>query len=335
MGLPTVSAIIPSYNYGHFVTEAVDSVLAQKYEPALEVIVVDDGSKDDTRERLKKYDGKIRYIYQENRGLSGARNTGIRAATGEWIALLDADDLWHPEKTALQMRVAREHEFDVIGSPGKRFMPETLDPNPPVRRFDATDFLTGTHFSSSTTIAQRRCFDVVGFFDETLRSVEDRDMWLRLSARFLVGAIDSPCAMHRAHTGQMSRNAGRMQANFERCLDTFFAAHPQYAEHKGLAYAFMYADAAVAFMESGDRKESLRYMAKSLRYHPWEPEKGRYSLGSVRRLKLMLRTLIGEKLFTKLKGEPQQETALTLTWVEEEQQRRANGAGGQATRSGS
>lgn len=319
MGLPTVSAVIPSYNYGHFVTEAIDSVLAQKYEPALEVIVVDDGSKDDTRERLQKYDGKIRYIHQENRGLSGARNTGIRAATGEWVALLDADDLWHPEKTALQMRVAVEHELDVIGSPGKRFMPETLDQNPPIRRFDASDFLTGSHFSSSTTIIQRRCFDTVGFFDEELRSVEDRDMWLRLSARYAVGGIDSPCAMHRAHTGQMSRNADRMLSNFERCLDNFFAAHPQYAEHKNLSYAFMYADAAVAYMESGDRKEALKYMLKSLRYHPWEPNDGRHSLGSLRRIKLMARTLMGERLFTKLRGEPQQQTALSLTWVEDEQ----------------
>lgn len=317
MGSPTVTAVIPSYNYGHFVTEAVDSVLAQTYEPGLEVIVVDDGSKDDTRERLKKYGDRVRYIYQENRGLSGARNTGIRAATGPWVALLDADDLWHPQKTALQMRIAVDRGLDVIGSPGKRFMPENLDPNPTVRTFTAPDFLTGTHFSSSTTIIHKRCFEDVGLFDETLRSVEDRDMWLRLSARYKVGGIDSPCAMHRMHTGQMSRNAGRMFSNFERCLDTFFAGHPELAEHKGLAYAFMYADAAVAFMEGGDRAEALKNMVKSLRYHPWEPNDGRYSLGSVRRLKLMLRTLMGEKLFTKLRGEPQQETALELTWSED------------------
>lgn len=321
MGLPTVSAVIPSYNYGHFVTEAVDSVLAQTYEPGVEVVVVDDGSKDDTRERIKKYDGRVRYIFQENRGLSGARNTGIRAATGEWVALLDADDLWHPEKTALQMRIATEQGFDVIGSPGKRFMPEHLDQDPPIRRFAAPDFFTGSHFSSSTTIIKRRCFDSVGFFDETLRSVEDRDMWLRLAAKFSVGGIDSPCAMHRMHTGQMSRNAGRMLSNFERCLDTFFSAHPQFSEHKGVAYAFMYADAAVAFMESGDRKESIKYMLKSLRHHPWEPKTGRYSLGSARRVKLILRTMIGEKIFTKLRGEQFQETAERLTWQEEDQKK--------------
>lgn len=317
MGSPTVSAVIPSYNYGHFVCEAVESVLAQRYEPALEVIVVDDGSKDDTRERIANYGDRVRYVYQENRGLSGARNTGIREAKGEWVALLDADDTWHPDKTALQMRIALANDFDVIGSPGKHYCPPTLDPNPPVRRFDAPDFLTGTHFSSSTTIAKRRCFDVVGGFDETLRSVEDRDMWLRLAARFLVGAIDSPCALHRIHTGQMSRNAGRMLSNFERCLEKFFAEHPQYAEHERVAYAFMYADAAVAFMENREKLEATKYMLKSLRLHAWEPASGRRNLGSARRLKLLVRTLMGEQLFTALRGTPQREDSLEPgpTWT--------------------
>jgi glycosyltransferase involved in cell wall biosynthesis len=310
MGQPAVSAVIPSYNYGHFVCDAVESVLAQRYQPAPEVIVVDDGSQDDTRERLAKYGDRIRYIYQDNRGLSGARNTGIREAKGEWIAFLDADDTWHPDKTEIQIRVALESGLDVISSRGKHYCPPTLDPNPPMRRFDAPDFLTGSHFSSSTAIIKRRCFEVVGLFDETLRSVEDRDMWLRLSARFVVGAIDSPCALHRLHAGQMSRNAGRMLSNFERCLDKFFREHPQYSEHRRLAYAFMYADAAVAFMESRQRFEATRYLLKSLRVHPWEQSADRYRLGTNRRLKLLARTLMGERLFAAVRGEARQEDTI-------------------------
>src|SRR5262245_47307538 len=101
-----VSVVIPSYNYGQFVGEAVESALLQTWRGGVEVIVVDDGSRDDTRRRLGPYMDRIRYIYQENRGLSGARNTGIRAARGEWIALLDADDRWHPEKTEIQLEAA-------------------------------------------------------------------------------------------------------------------------------------------------------------------------------------------------------------------------------------
>src|SRR5688500_9583140 len=97
-----VSVVIPAYNYGHFVTEAVASALNQTH-PHVEVIVVDDGSTDGTADILKPFGSRIRYIYQPNRGLSAARNTGIRAARGEWVAFLDADDLWHPSKTETQL----------------------------------------------------------------------------------------------------------------------------------------------------------------------------------------------------------------------------------------
>src|SRR5437016_10401011 len=102
MSEPLISAVIPSYNYGHFITDAIESALGQTY-PHVEIIVVDDGSTDDTREQLAPYSERVCYIHQENGGLSAARNTGIRAAKGEWIALLDADDVWHPRKLELQM----------------------------------------------------------------------------------------------------------------------------------------------------------------------------------------------------------------------------------------
>ena len=101
-----ISVVIPTYNYGHFVTEAVDSVLAQTYRH-YEVVVVDDGSTDDTRARLAPYGDRIRYIHQENQGLSAARNTGIRAARGGVIGLLDSDDKWHPRKLETQAAFLR------------------------------------------------------------------------------------------------------------------------------------------------------------------------------------------------------------------------------------
>ncbi len=116
MSDPLISAVIPTYNYGHFVTAAVRNVLAQTYRN-LEVIVVDDGSKDNTRERLAPYLDRIRYVYQENQGPSAARNTGIRSATGEWVALLDSDDLWHPRKLELQVKYLQAHpEVGLLGS---------------------------------------------------------------------------------------------------------------------------------------------------------------------------------------------------------------------------
>jgi glycosyltransferase involved in cell wall biosynthesis len=101
--VPRVSVIIPTYNRSQFITEAVDSALAQTYTDR-EVVVVDDGSTDDTRRVLEPYRDRIVYQYQENAGVSAARNTGIQMAGGEWIALLDSDDEWRPEKLAVQMQ---------------------------------------------------------------------------------------------------------------------------------------------------------------------------------------------------------------------------------------
>src|SRR5437588_6877362 len=103
-----VTAVIPTYNYGRFVTQALESVLAQTYAN-IEIIVVDDGSKDDTREQLASYADRIRYIYQENQSVAAARNTGIRAAAGDLVAFLDADDVWHPQKVELQMFYLADH----------------------------------------------------------------------------------------------------------------------------------------------------------------------------------------------------------------------------------
>src|SRR4051812_35041738 len=108
--MPTVSVIIPTYNCAALVTVAVDSVLAQTVQ-ASEVIVVDDGSTDDTRERLSSY--RIRYLHQQNQGVAAARNNGLREASGDLIAFLDADDVWYPRKLELQI-AAIEANPDIV-----------------------------------------------------------------------------------------------------------------------------------------------------------------------------------------------------------------------------
>ena len=109
---PLVSVVIPTFNYGHCVVDAVESALGQTYSP-VEVIVVDDGSTDDTRARLEPYRDRINYVHQPNQGLSAARNTGIRAARGPLVALLDSDDAFHPRKLELQVAYLRAHPESV------------------------------------------------------------------------------------------------------------------------------------------------------------------------------------------------------------------------------
>jgi glycosyltransferase involved in cell wall biosynthesis len=227
-----VSAVIPSYNYGRFVAEAVASVLGQTY-PHVEVIVVDDGSTDDTPQRLEPFGTRIRYLRQENQGLSGARNTGIRAARGPFVALLDADDVWHPRKLEVQMRYLGAHpEVGLVGSDlftdrrehwpavgeasGLEAVPLGLD-----------DVVGRCHFAPSSAVIRRACLDEVGLFDPGLRCVEDREMWIRFVRRFRIAKLPVPLLWYRTHGASLSARAARMEESELRVLRRAFAEVPE------------------------------------------------------------------------------------------------------------
>ncbi|HVX15437.1 MAG TPA: glycosyltransferase family A protein [Pirellulales bacterium] len=264
---PLVSAVIPSYNGGPFVAEAVASACAQTY-PRMEIVFVDDGSTDDTYERLRPYLGRIRYLRQENRGLSAARNAGIAAAQGQWIALLDSDDVWHAEKTSVQLKAAREHNALLVGSRPTSLSPAPLPLQPAARVLGLSDFVVSAPIGPSGTIIHRGCFEKVGLFDETLRSIEDRDMWLRIASEFVCLQVQSPCWWYRVHQGQMSRRAGRMFDNYRRVLDKFFATSPRHHALRAMAYSYLYADAAWAYFAEGDRRRAISYLLKSVCRYP-------------------------------------------------------------------
>jgi glycosyltransferase involved in cell wall biosynthesis len=281
-----VTAVIPSFNHGHFVVEAVESVLTQSYRP-IEVIVVDDGSVDDTSDRLKPYLGRIHYILQENRGLSAARNTGIRAATGNWIAFLDADDVWAAKKIEMQLRIASDHpDAMLIGALGRY---DLHFDEPPAdllaKQFSVTDFLTTTPFGPSSALIKRDTFDHIGLFDEQLSPVADRDMWLRIADKFQVVRLEWPCHCYRLSPGQMSRNPKKMQESLSRLFDKFFTVHSGYSKMQAQAYAFMYLDAAWCHYEHGHRFDALRYLILSMLHHPRRIA----TRGALVRLKLLAR----------------------------------------------
>lgn len=297
MSFPTVSVVIPSYNHAQFVCEAIDSVLGQTFTD-LEVLVVDDGSTDDTRQRVAAYGQRVRYLYQENRGLSAARNAGIREAKGDWVAMLDADDVWHRELLQRMMLAAdRFPDAMVLGAPPCTAMPERLPDNPSIRPVDVKDFLVSTPITGSSTLVRRECFATAGLFEESLTSVEDRDMWLRLAARFPAYCVETPGWRYRQHAGQMSRRAGRMLTNYRRVLAKFFHEHPQWMGLYSLAVAQMHADAAVCYFEEGNRMRAIGNLLLSAVRHPRAiaPER------RLRRTKQLVRFLLGDAVFTRLK----------------------------------
>jgi glycosyltransferase involved in cell wall biosynthesis len=277
MSEPLVSVVIPAYNYGQFVTEAVDCALAQSY-PNVEVIVVDDGSTDDTRRRLEPYGARIRYHYQKNQGLSAARNTGIRLARGEFIALLDADDLWHPRKLEVQMRVfARHPDAAVVASDGKKDLGVpwcAINDDAPLaeEEIPLTDLLIHSRFGPSGVVLRRACLGEETPFDTTLRSVEDRDLWMRLAARFPIIRVNLPLMHYRVHGGQMSLAAERMEHYERLVVARAFRTLPVLRGRwllRAKITSFVDLWAALRYRDAGCYGTSLRRFARAMLVWPW------------------------------------------------------------------
>lgn len=216
-----VTVVIPAYNYARFLPDALDSALAQLYTP-LEVIVVDDGSTDETPALLSGYsDGRLRVIRQENSGLSAARNTGIREAKHPFIAFLDADDRWTTDFISVVMARFQElpTEFAMVATGSQRMtsdgrlveQPRSILPPPPI--LTARDFILLNRVFPSAVIVRRTAVIECGLFDTTLRSSEDRDMWIRITTRFRASYIKETSVHIRRHGDNMSRNSTRMRKN--------------------------------------------------------------------------------------------------------------------------
>jgi len=205
----TVSVVIPVYNNEAYIAAAVESVLSQSLLPT-EIIVVDDGSTDGTAEALKSLRNSIKYVFQENRGEPAARNRGIREASGKYIAFLDGDDLWCPNKLELQMEYLRQHpncalvysdmstfdENGIIDTSVKERFRMSL---PSGRIFPAL-FMRAL-FGSGSVVFRRKCVDTVGYFDEGLLVGSDYEMWLRIARHFELGAVDQHARVIKAGGG--------------------------------------------------------------------------------------------------------------------------------------
>jgi glycosyltransferase involved in cell wall biosynthesis len=209
-----VSVIIPTYNRAAWVTEAVASVLAQTYRD-FELVVVDDGSTDDTLAALALFGNEAKILRREKRqGVSAARNFGVAAATGDWLAFLDSDDLWLPTKLARQVEYIRAHPDQVICQTEETWIRNGVRVNPPetCRKVGGGIFLPSLKrclVSPSAVMLHRRLFEKMGGFDESLPAAEDYDLWLRIAWRHPVGLIPEALVIKRGgHPDQLSRQWG-------------------------------------------------------------------------------------------------------------------------------
>lgn len=222
---PLVSCIIPTYNSGVWVCGAVDSCLRQSY-PAREIIVVDDGSTDYTRALLsQQYGETIRYVYQENRGLAGARNTGLRHATGDYIQFLDADDLIHPDKIRVQVEKMRYmaspsvsytdyYRCDINDNNLGRMTP-VMDLGNPLLEI-ACHWETRLSIPAHCFLFDAALFKVHGVqFDESLPNHEDWDCWMQVFAlKPSVRFIDQKMATYQIRGDSMCVDRRMMRHGF-------------------------------------------------------------------------------------------------------------------------
>ncbi len=210
---PLVSVIIPTYNRGWVVTEAIDSVLAQDFKD-LELIVIDDGSTDDTQKILEDYGRDITVLHQANCGVSAARNRGIAAAAGRLIAFLDSDDLWLAGKLSRQVAFFEAHPEALISQTEEIWVRNGVRVNPGKRhrKFPGMIFersLALCLVSPSAVMIKKNLLETIGGFDESLPACEDYDLWLRISCRHPVYLIDTPLIVKRGgHADQLSKAAG-------------------------------------------------------------------------------------------------------------------------------
>ncbi len=210
---PQVSVIIPTYNRAWIIEEAIDSVLAQDYTE-FELIVVDDGSTDQTSDVLNAYRNDIKVLCQKNKGVSAARNRGIAEASGKFIAFLDSDDLWLPQKLTVQIEFFNQTPDALICQTEEIWIRNGLRVNPKKRHKKPSGMIFKPSLklcliSPSAVMIRRSLFDRVGEFDETLPACEDYDLWLRISCRFSIHLIDAPLIIKRGgHEDQLSKGTG-------------------------------------------------------------------------------------------------------------------------------
>jgi cellulose synthase/poly-beta-1,6-N-acetylglucosamine synthase-like glycosyltransferase len=219
--MPKVDIIIPAYNAAKYLPSAIESVIAQTFDD-WKILLVDDGSTDDTREVISSFADRLgerlQYIYQNNKGLPAARNTAIRNSTAEFLALLDADDVWLPSRLEESVKSFEGRPqcglsygmIRYIDVEGKTSEWEDRRQKNAEGRIAAQIYMRKVNLPCPTVTFRRLCVAEVGLFDETMRATEDRDMWLRIALKYEVCFIERVIAHYRLSPTSMSTDLNRM-----------------------------------------------------------------------------------------------------------------------------
>lgn len=233
---PIVSVIIPTYNSGQYLCEAIDSVFEQTYHN-FEILVIDDGSEDNTPELVGLYGDRVQYMRQENAGPSRARNRGILASKGSYTAFLDADDIWLPRKLEKQIELLRKApdaaliysgftKFDIESDEEVSVLPENISPK---NMFDR--LLADTIICLSTVVIRTLILKEIGGFEESLKTAEDTHLYLRIARNHKLAAIPEILVRRRKHKNNLSNQIDAEVGTLD-CLDRIVRMYPSIAPNR-------------------------------------------------------------------------------------------------------
>lgn len=290
---PAVSVVIATYNRAGFLRETVDSVLAQRFQD-FELIIVDDGSTDNTREVLASYGSRVRYLHQDNRGPSAARNLGVREAQAAWIAIQDSDDLSAPNHLEVLHGCAQELPGCAMIFANGKYLggPEhNRDEIIPARKsaaLAARDLCLRDIFDKSIVRLQaslicKTAYDALGGHDESLRVCMDLDLALRLFMNYRVKYIDESVFLYRKHEGNIGRNEElRLNENI-RVIEKLMRDYSAAKEMLGSArvarrLAYRYYRLAKGRWKRGEREAARRALGEALTLRPYAPKYRFYQL---------------------------------------------------------
>lgn len=261
MSLPKVSVVVPNYNYEKYIAKTIESVLAQTYRN-IELIVVDDGSKDNSLNILKRFGDKVTVIEQKNQGVSLARNNGVSISNGDYIAFLDADDIWLPEKLERQMqRLLSDNQVGLVhcsmsliglndaicGENSQGMEGRVADE---LLRFESGVVIG----AGSTAVVPKRVFDEIGGFDRRQTTAADWDLSYRIASKYKVAFVKEPLVLYRLHGSNMHGNIKAMEHDMMLGYEKAFAngaianRRECYGNlHKSLSGSYFYAGEYFAF----------------------------------------------------------------------------------------
>lgn len=274
-GNVVVSAVIPTYNREKTIKRSIDSVLKQTYKD-IEVIVVDDCSTDNTEDVVKSIkDPRVRYIpHESNKGVSCARNTGIKNAKGKFIAFLDSDDVWHEDKIEKQIKAFKESPPDhkvvysginvQVYNGGKRFyMPEKWVK--PKEGDVSKTMLIGSFVSMDTIFVEKISFEEIGYFDERLHWAEDWEICIRLSKKYGFVYIDEALATSYASENSLTRNYEAYKS-----LELFFKKHEKNFRGNEDILSEHYFSLASVYFTLNDIEKARKSLKKAWSLHPFK-----------------------------------------------------------------